>query len=60
MKRYITTSCAFGAVIIATIAVMMFLLHGLAGAILYLLFAAICLTPAALKAREIFKREKRN
>lgn len=58
MKRFIFTQFAFGAVIVGTIAVMMFALHGVKGAALYLAFAAVCLTPAALKARAILKREK--
>ena len=58
MKRFIFTQFAFGAVIIAIIAAMMFMLHGIVGAIFYLAFAAVCLTPASLKAREILKREK--
>ncbi|MDE6535884.1 MAG: hypothetical protein K2K82_07760 [Muribaculaceae bacterium] len=58
MKRYIFTQFAFGAVIIGTIAVMMYVVHGIVGAALYLAFAGVCLIPAALKAREILKREK--
>ena len=58
MKHFIFTQFAFGAAFIATIAVTMFMLHGLVGGLLYLAFAAVCLTPASLKAREILKREK--
>lgn len=58
MKRYIITSFAFAALIIGTIAVMMYMVHGVKGAALYLAFAAVCLTPAVLKARAILKREK--
>lgn len=55
MKRFIFTQFAFGAVIIGTVAVMMFMLHGFAGLALYLAFAAVCMTPAVLKARAILK-----
>lgn len=58
MKRFIFIQFAFAAVIIGTIAVMMFVLHGAKGAALYLVFAAVCLTPAVLKARAILRREK--
>lgn len=58
MKRFIFKQFAFGAVIIGAIAVMMFAMHGFVGLALYLAFAALCLTPAALKARAILKEEK--
>lgn len=58
MKRYIFTQFAFAAAIIGTIAVMMFMLHGIVGGVLYLAFAAVCFTPASLKARAILKKEK--
>ena len=46
MKHFIFTQFAFGAAIIGAIAVMMFMLHGLVGAILYFAFVAVCLTLA--------------
>lgn len=58
MKRFIFIQFAFAAVVIGIIAVMMYVLHGAKGAALYLAFAAVCLTPAVLKARVILKREK--
>lgn len=58
MKRFIIIQFAFAALIIGTIAAMMYMLHGWKGMAAYLLFAALCLTPAAIKAREILKREK--
>lgn len=58
MKRFIFIQFAFAAVVIGTIAVMMFMLHGAKGAALYLAFAGVCLIPAVLKARAILKREK--
>lgn len=58
MKRFIFIQFTFGAVIIGAIAVMMFVLHGFVGMALYLAFAAVCLTPAMLKARAIVREEK--
>lgn len=58
MKRLIFIQFAFAAVIIGTIAVMIYMLHGVKGTALYLAFAAVCLTPAVLKARAVLKREK--
>lgn len=58
MKRYIITQFAFAAAIIGTIASLMLMLHGWIGLIGNLLFAGLCLTPGALKAKEIIKNEK--
>lgn len=55
MKRFIFTQFAFGAVIIGAIAWMMYVIHGVAGAALYLVFAGVYLIPAILKAKEILK-----
>ena len=55
MKRFIFTQFAFGAVILGAIAVMMYVVHGIVGAALYLAFAAVCMTPAVLMAKKILK-----
>lgn len=58
MKGFIFGRFAFGGVIIAIIAVVMWLYHGWLGLVAYLLFAGLCLTPAILKARSILRRKK--
>lgn len=57
MKCYIYTLFAVAAVIIAALAVLNFIFYGWLEAVLYLLFAALCLTLAALLARRILRRQ---
>lgn len=58
MKRFIFIQFAFAALIIGTIAVMMFVLHGAKGMALYLAFAAVCLMLPWWIVRRKSKAEK--
>lgn len=57
MKRHIYTLFAIAAVIIGTLAVINFLYWGWLGMVFYLLFAALCMTPAALLAHKLIRRQ---
>lgn len=57
MKRSICIQFAIAAVIIAALAVLNFIYWGWLGALLYLLFAALSLTPSALLARKLIRRQ---
>ena len=59
MKRHILTNFAFAAVIIGTITVMIHSRYGWRGATAYLLYAILCLLPAAVKARSFLGNKKK-
>lgn len=58
MKRFVFGQFAFSAVIIGVIAALMFMSHGVVGAVLYLAFAALCMTPAVCQYN-LLKRKLR-
>lgn len=58
MKHYILINIAFAVVIIGGFSMIMRLMWGWRGMAAYLLFSAVCMTPAVLRARKILYRKK--
>lgn len=58
MKRFIFTQFAFGVAILSMVAAIFYILHGWLGAVLYMAFAAVCLTPAIITAKRVLHDEK--
>ncbi len=56
MKPFIVSSLALAAVVTVFFSVLMLRCWGWIGMVLYILFACLCLAPAAVKAWEIHKK----
>jgi len=59
MKRFIITMFALAAYVIIVTAMMILAINGWRVMVLYLIFAALCLTPAAIKAHQLLKSDKK-
>lgn len=57
-RFYVAVQFAYGVAVIGALCVLMYLYWGWAGAVIYFVFACLCMIPAVLAAHRLLKTNK--